>query len=213
MRASRDAGLYGRAKRGADRILVTRGTQVLAPIARTCVSNGTLRCGEGLALSRPMPRHAWMSIAALTIALTGCASRNKPATPGPAPAPAPAPAPTAAAPATVPRTTVLEVKQGLASYYGPGFEGKITASGARFDANSMVAAHPNYPFGTVVRVTNLRNDRSVKVRIVDRGPVARLRREGVIIDVSRAAAEKLGFISRGRTRVRVEVLDTPGGTS
>jgi rare lipoprotein A len=102
---------------------------------------------------------------------------------------------------------------GLASYYARSLHGNVTASGTKFNNAAMVAAHPTYPFGTVVRVTNLRNDRSVQVRIVDRGPVARLRKEGVIIDVSRAAAEKLGFISRGRTRVRVEVLDTPGGTS
>ena len=71
--------------------------------------------------------------------------------------------------------------------------------------NAMVAAHPTYPFGTIVRVTNLQNGRSVRVRIVDRGPTAGPRAAGVIIDVSRRAAQALGFIREGRTRVRVEV--------
>jgi rare lipoprotein A len=72
--------------------------------------------------------------------------------------------------------------------------------------NANVAAHPSYPFQTVVRVTNLANGRSVQVRIVDRGPAAGPRADGVIIDVSRGAAQALGFIGAGRTRVRLEVL-------
>ena len=107
--------------------------------------------------------------------------------------------------ATEPRT-ILEVRQGLASYYGPGFEGKRTASGVAFDKTAMVAAHPSYPFGTVVRVTNLANKRQVLVRVVDRGPARGPRAEGVIIDVSSGAAADLGFLRRGRTRVRLEVL-------
>jgi rare lipoprotein A len=98
------------------------------------------------------------------------------------------------------------VRVGLASYYARSFDGRITASGTRFHNDAMVAAHPTYPFGTVVRVTNLRNGRSVRLRIVDRGPAAGPRKDGVIIDVSRAAAQKLGFITRGRTRVRVVVM-------
>ena len=101
---------------------------------------------------------------------------------------------------------ILEVRQGLASYYGPGFEGKRTASGIAFDKTAMVAAHPSYPFGTVVRVTNLANKRQAVVRVVDRGPAKGPRAEGVIIDVSSGAAADLGFIRQGRTRVRLEVL-------
>jgi rare lipoprotein A len=82
----------------------------------------------------------------------------------------------------------------------------MTASGTRFDMNAMVAAHPSYPFGTRLRVTNLANGKSATVRIVDRGPTPQLRADGLIIDVSRRAAEVLGFIQRGRTRVRLEVL-------
>jgi rare lipoprotein A len=72
--------------------------------------------------------------------------------------------------------------------------------------NQLVAAHPHYPLGTIVRVTNLENRRSVSVRIIDRGPSASTRWEGVIIDVSRQAAESLGFKKDGRTKVRTEVL-------
>ena len=109
------------------------------------------------------------------------------------------------APGGAPRG-VLEVREGLASFYGEQFHGKTTASGVRFDMKAMVAAHPSFPFGTQVRVTNLANGRVVQVRIVDRGPAAGPRAAGVIIDVSRRAAESLRFVSDGRTRVRLEVL-------
>ena len=101
---------------------------------------------------------------------------------------------------------VLEAAEGYASYYAPRFDGKTTASGAVFDNGAMVAAHPRYPFGTIVRVTNLQNQQSVNLRIVDRGPSRALRARGTLIDVSRAAAERLDFIERGRVRVKVEVL-------
>jgi rare lipoprotein A len=99
------------------------------------------------------------------------------------------------------------VREGLASYYSDWFNGRTTASGAVFDNSHLVAAHPTYPFGSLVRVVNLRNQRSIDLRIVDRGPAAAIVKRGVIIDVSRAAASKLGFINAGRTRVRVEVLE------
>ena len=95
----------------------------------------------------------------------------------------------------------------MASYYGKDFQGKITASGVRFNMNAMVAAHPSYPFGTLLRVTNLRNGRSARVRILDRGPTPQHRAEGIVIDVSRKAAEVLGFIQQGHARVRLEVLE------
>ena len=98
---------------------------------------------------------------------------------------------------------------GLASYYARMFEGRLTASGTRFDNDAMVAAHPNLPFGTLVRVVNTRNQRAVDVEVVDRGPAKGPRADGVIIDLSRAAARALGFLRAGRTRVRVEVLSMP----
>jgi rare lipoprotein A len=103
-------------------------------------------------------------------------------------------------------TRILETREGLASYYGKEFQGRKTASGARFDMNAMVAAHPSYPFGTLLRVTNLANGRSISVRIVDRGPGPQHRGNGFIIDVSRKAAQVLGFLQQGRARVRLEVL-------
>ncbi|WP_191832295.1 septal ring lytic transglycosylase RlpA family protein [Pseudomonas fluorescens] len=93
-------------------------------------------------------------------------------------------------------------KSGTASYYGSRHHGKRTASGEPFNQNAMTAAHRSLPFGTRVKVTNLNNDRSVIVRINDRGPHTR----GRLIDLSRAAAEKLGMIRSGTARVRVQSL-------
>jgi len=98
------------------------------------------------------------------------------------------------------------VQEGLASFYGAGFEGRKTASGERFHRNDLTAAHPGYPGGTVLKVTNVENSRSVRVRVIDRGPAKPQRRKGVIIDLSRAAARRLRFTDQGRARVRVEVV-------
>lgn len=102
---------------------------------------------------------------------------------------------------------VLEIREGLASYYGAAFHGKTMASGRVFDMNALIAAHPRYPFGTLLRVTNLANGRQVSVRVLDRGPAPRAQGDGVILDVSQRAAQLLGFIQRGRVRVRLEVLE------
>ena len=75
---------------------------------------------------------------------------------------------------------VLLIQTGKASYYGKRFHGKKTASGKRFDQQALVAAHPSWPFGTLVRVTNNKNGRSVKVSIVDRGPAKKARRRGIL---------------------------------
>lgn len=91
---------------------------------------------------------------------------------------------------------------GMASWYGPGFHGNRSASGERFNQNALTAAHRSLPFGTKVRVTNVRNGRSVVVRINDRGPFTR----GRIIDLSAAAARIVGVMQSGVAPVRVEVL-------
>jgi len=100
-----------------------------------------------------------------------------------------------------PRTSGL-TEQGTASWYGPGFHGKLTASGEKFNQSAMTAAHKKYPFGTLVRVTNLRNGRSVEVRINDRGPFVK----GRIIDLSQGAAKKIDMIQAGTVPVRLDVL-------
>jgi rare lipoprotein A len=101
---------------------------------------------------------------------------------------------------------VLETQIGDATYYSSRFEGRKTASGRIFDGSQAIAAHRTYRFGTLVRVTNLRNKRSVKVVIVDRGPYGKNGHEGAIIDLSPAAARKIDIIKRGQARVKLEVL-------
>ena len=81
-----------------------------------------------------------------------------------------------------------QTRYGLASYYGKGLQGKKTADGEKFDKNDISAAHPSYPMGTRLRVTNLRNGRAINVRVNDRGPVHEHRAKGVIIDLSERAA-------------------------
>lgn len=102
---------------------------------------------------------------------------------------------------------VLAEANGTATYYADKFDGRRTASGIVFWNSEPYAAHRDYPFGTVVRVTNTRNGRTVTLEVVDRGPngAAAIARN-TIIDVSRSAAEELGFVRAGRVPVRVEVL-------
>ncbi|AFX99107.1 rare lipoA family protein [Candidatus Endolissoclinum faulkneri L2] len=91
---------------------------------------------------------------------------------------------------------------GIASWYGPGFNGRKTANGEIFNDNKLTAAHRTLPMPSLVRVTNLINNRSLIVRINDRGPFSR----GRIIDLSRRSAKLLGFVNKGTARVRVEVV-------
>jgi rare lipoprotein A len=106
-----------------------------------------------------------------------------------------------------PAPSVLEEQTGDATYYAMKFQGRTTASGSTFDNRKALAAHRSYPFGTVARVTNLRNGKLVNVVIIDRGPYGKNYREGAIIDLSRAAATKLEMIRDGQVEVRVEVLE------
>ncbi len=110
-------------------------------------------------------------------------------------------------PETGPKGRKGATQRGKASYYAQKFHGRRTASGERFDMHAMTAAHRTLPFGTRVRVTNVRNGRSVVVRINDRGPFGN---RGRIIDVSLAAARKLGMLRDGVVPVLLEVLSTPG---
>lgn len=123
-------------------------------------------------------------------ALAGCASQ--PSSPSPVPA-APAPAPAEAA---------FFSETGLASFYGGAQDGNTTASGETFHQFHLTAAHRTLAFGTVVRVTNMNNGRSVKVSINDRGPHVR----GRIIDLSAGAARALGMKTDGVVPVRLEAF-------
>ena len=94
------------------------------------------------------------------------------------------------------------IQYGTASYYGGKFNGRKTANGEKFDQKKMTAAHNGLPLNTYVKVTNLRNKKSVVVKITDRMHPKNKR----LIDLSRGAAEKLGYIGEGLTKVKVEVV-------
>lgn len=126
-----------------------------------------------------MRLRAWTAAALLLTA--GCATRHR--------------FPPAYTPA------VGDAQTGIASWYGPGYHGRRTSSGERFDQDALTAAHERFAFGTRVRVTLLSTGRSVVVRINDRLP-----RRDRVIDLSRAAARKIGLIGPGTGRVRIEVV-------
>jgi rare lipoprotein A len=137
-----------------------------------------------------------MSVAAFAAAVAACAPPREGAPPAPAALAVPSPefAPTA------PPAAGAFTEVGMASFYGPRWAGRRTASGNRYRPGEMTAAHRTLPFGSMVRVTNLANGYTVIVTINDRGPRDRSR----IIDVSRAAADVLDFVSAGVTRVKIE---------
>ncbi len=116
------------------------------------------------------------------------------AAPAVPPAPEAAPAP--------PTERGRHAGEGEASYYGEELAGNHTASGERFDPGKLTAAHRTLPLGTRLRVTNTRNGQSVIVRVNDRGPFAKRR----VLDVSKAAARRLGMLARGTAPVRIELL-------
>ena len=124
----------------------------------------------------------------LAAALAACAGSHGPAGPGSA------------------KAAARGAQVGIASWYGPGFHGRQTASGQRYDMYAMTAAHRSLPFGTRVRVTNLENARSVVLTINDRGPFV----DGRIVDVSKRAAQMLGFERRGKAKVRLQLLGSGG---
>jgi rare lipoprotein A len=102
--------------------------------------------------------------------------------------------------------TVQPAHIGEASWYGPGFQGKKTASGEIFDDSKLTAAHKTIPLGSKAKVTNLTNGKTVEVKINDRGPFI----DGRMVDLSQAAAKALGMIDRGTARVQIDLLpDAP----
>jgi rare lipoprotein A len=143
------------------------------------------------------------------IIAVSCSSRRASSTP---PAEVPAPErgrPTSARDrADLLRLKALAVAHGQATYYADYFDGRRTASGIVFRNSEMYAAHREYPFGTLLRVTNLKNRKSVIVQVVDRGPNGTSRQaRRTIIDLSKRAARELDFIPAGRIEVQVEVLE------
>lgn len=97
---------------------------------------------------------------------------------------------------------LIESLTGTASYYADKFHGRKTANGEIFNMHDLTAAHKTLPFGTIVRVTNLKNNKSVKLRINDRGPFVKNR----IIDLSLAAAKELDMLGTGTAEVRIDIL-------
>ena len=137
----------------------------------------------------------------------GFSSAQAPTTAAPAPTPAPAaaPAPVAPPPAAVappPAAKTADKMEGTGSVYSDKLNGRKTASGQIFHQNELTAAHPSLPFGTKVKVTNTLNNKSVEVRINDRGPI----QAGRGIDLSSAAAAKLGMKKNGTAPVKLEVV-------
>src|SRR6187402_2889119 len=102
-----------------------------------------------------------------------------------------------------------QVQTGKASFYADKFEGVATASGEKYKHSKLTGAHKTLPFGTKVRITNLANNQSVEIIINDRGPYV----DGRIVDVSKAAAEQLGFVNMGLAEVKLEVIDPGDGKS
>jgi rare lipoprotein A len=180
----------------------------------------------GLLKSHPLGQVLGAGLLALMAACT--TAPPSPGKPAPDPVAVATPAPLPVAPAAAeppegvppgapeplserPRPALLdgeparEFERGAASWYGPGFHGRLTASGERYDMNAFTAAHRTLPFGTMVRVHSLVNGRDVDLRVTDRGPFSRNR----IIDVSRAAAAELGMLGLGFKEV---VLLVPAST-
>jgi rare lipoprotein A len=118
--------------------------------------------------------------------------------------PAPALAPVAA-PASAAKTSGDHQLEGKAAYYSNRFNGRKTASGQRFNNAAMTTAHNTLPFGTRVKVTNTKNNKSVVVRVNDRGPST----PGRVFDLTRAAAKKLGYVRAGLADVKAEVVAQP----
>ena len=96
-----------------------------------------------------------------------------------------------------------KILKGISSYYGEDFHGKLTANGEVYDMYGLTAAHKTLPLNTIVRVTNMENEKSLILRINDRGPYVK----GRMLDCSYGAALKLGFIGNGTTKVKVEVIE------
>jgi len=147
--------------------------------------------------------HAITTLFAIFMASASFAQTPSATPPAATPAPAPATTPPAVAPAPAPAATpAAGSMEGLAAVYSDKLTGHKTASGQVFSQNKLTAAHPSLAFGTKVKVTNTKNNKSVEVTINDRGPT----QAGRIIDMSSAAATKIGLGKKSMVHVKLEVV-------
>jgi rare lipoprotein A len=144
-----------------------------------------------------MLRTPALAVALAALLLSACAHKKR--------AQVPPPPPPQSRPSAVPGA----VETGIASWYGHPYHGRRAADGETYDMETLVAAHRTLPFNTWVRVYNLNNNRTVDVRIIDRGPFV----DGRIIDLSHAAAQAIDMIGPGIAQVRVEILSAPAAAS
>jgi rare lipoprotein A len=145
----------------------------------------------------------WLTLAAVVcaaLAFSGCHKKR-----APVPPPPPARAKGSAAKVPVPPAKVGHTETGMASWYGHPYHGRRAANGEIYDMETLVAAHRTLPFDTWLRVVNLSNQKSVEVRVIDRGPFV----NGRIIDLSHAAARQIELIGPGVAKVRLEVIRAP----
>src|ERR1700722_9203329 len=139
-----------------------------------------------------------LAVALAALLLSECAHKKRAHVPPPPP-------PALSRPSAVPGA----VESGIASWYGHPYHGRRAADGETYDMETLVAAHRTLPFNTWVRVYNLSNNKTVDVRIIDRGPFV----DGRIIDLSHAAAQAIDMIGPGIAQVRVEVIAVPAGVA
>jgi len=147
-------------------------------------------------------------LALIGLATTGFSIAQTPSPAAPVAAPTPPPAaaaPVAPPPAPAPAAKSADAMDGVAAVYSDKLNGRKTASGQTFRQSELTAAHPSLAFGTKVRVTNTKNNKSVEVRINDRGP----KQAGRVIDLSSASAAKIGIGKNGTAPVKLEVVDAP----
>jgi rare lipoprotein A len=173
---------------------------------------------ELINMSSKSPLRIWLLAGASSVVLIACvvgvstrtvqadAMLSRPASTATHAAPAASATPATLAPQKTIETGTAHRLRGLASWYGSVFNGRHTASGERFNMNAMTACHPTLPFGSVVRVVNLENHRSVVVRITDRGELL----GGRVIDLSYGAAKELAMAKGGLASVKLEVLSLGG---
>lgn len=152
-------------------------------------------------------RYATIAVTLWLLAIAGCGKKHRTARTQPAPKPS-APVTTARQTRNAPAPVAVPngyTEQGVASWYGIPFNGRAAANGEIYDMETLVAAHRLMPFNTWLKVTNLSNNKSVNVRVIDRGPFV----EGRIIDLSKAAARQIDLLGPGVGLVRLEVIAGP----